>query len=83
MRPPVSVGVGCRLEGAHVGPYVTLGDRVVLEEGSSVEDSVLMDGVTVGRGATLRNAIVGPGASIPPGAEVRGKVLVREGAPQG
>ncbi len=83
VRPPVSVGVGCRLEGAHVGPYVTLGDRVVLEEGSSVEDSVLMDGVTVGRGATLRNAIVGPGASIPPGAEVRGKVLVREGAPQG
>jgi mannose-1-phosphate guanylyltransferase len=74
---PVAVGDGCRLDGKLVGGYVTLGNKVSLEDGSTVVNSILMDGVVVGRGATVKDSIVGPGVSIGPRAEVRNACLAQ------
>jgi mannose-1-phosphate guanylyltransferase len=72
---PVAVGEGCRLDGKLVGGYVTLGDKVQLEDGSTVADSILMDNVVVGHGATVTHSIIGPGVRIEPHAKVKNSCL--------
>ena len=63
--PPVFVGKGAVVEeGAHVGPYVVLGDGCRIESGAAVRDSLLWDGVNVGAGARVEHAIVASRARI-------------------
>jgi mannose-1-phosphate guanylyltransferase len=71
----VAVGEGVQADGAVLGPYVSLGNGVVVEPEAHVEDSVLMDGVVVGRGARVTGSVVGPNTSIAANARVEGQVL--------
>lgn len=64
IKAPVAVGKDSRLSTDHLGPYVTLGDGVVVEKDAHVEDSVIMDGVVVGRGSSIKGSIIGPGVRI-------------------
>lgn len=61
---PVAFGTGVDARGAEFGPYVTVGDRVVVERGAHVENSVLMDGAVVGSGASVVGCLVGPNARL-------------------
>jgi mannose-1-phosphate guanylyltransferase len=72
---PVAVGEGCRLDGKLVGSYVTLGNKVLLEENSTVVDSILMDGAVVGHGAKVIHSIIGPGYFVPPHTDVKNACL--------
>jgi glucose-1-phosphate adenylyltransferase len=47
-----------------------LSTMVTVEDGASVEESILFGGVHVGRGVRLRRAVVESGVHIPPGLEI-------------
>ncbi|MCL4324071.1 MAG: NDP-sugar synthase [Candidatus Thermoplasmatota archaeon] len=81
VHPPVAVGKDCQVVGRKVGPYVTLGDGVILEEGCIVEDSILMDGVRVGKGAMVVHSILGPGYAVPPETIVEKECRALENGP--
>jgi mannose-1-phosphate guanylyltransferase len=74
-RGPIALGRDVAAEGAEFGPYVCLGNGVVVEPGAKVENSVLMDRVQVRKGARVSGSVVGPGFTIEPGTVVEGKVL--------
>ena len=76
--PQVATGKECTGEGATVGRYATLGDRVRLGAGAIVEDSILLDDVEVGAGAHLQGCVVGPGFKVPPGEQVANRCLASE-----
>ena len=40
------------------------GRDVVVEDGATIEDSVIMPGATIASGAVIRDSIVGPGARV-------------------
>lgn len=68
---PVVYGEGVRI-GADVritGP-VALGDGCVIEQGASLEDSVLWEGVRIGAGSRIRGAVLGHGVDVGEGAEI-------------
>jgi mannose-1-phosphate guanylyltransferase len=79
--PNVAIGEGSTVEGARLGPYVTLGRSVTIEPGARVSDSVVMDGATIGRGASVSGSIIGPGWRVEPGSAVQDAVLARAGPP--
>ena len=81
MSGSVAVGTDSRVDGSHLGPYVTLGDRVTVGAGAHVEDSILMDDVRVGRGARVLHSVLGPGVAVAEGVTVESQVLAREPAP--
>ncbi len=72
---PVSVGREVTARGATIGPFVHLGDHVVLEADAHVENAVLMDGVVLGKEASVDGAILGPGVRVPPGTQVHDAVI--------
>lgn len=74
-KGPVAAGRDVDARGASFGPYVHLGERVVVEPGAHVENSVLMDGVVVGKEASVAGSILGPGVRIAPGTRVVDRVL--------
>ncbi len=58
---PVFIADGCGIaEDAKIGGRVVLGRHVKIGAGASVEDSVLLDGVTVGARTSIKGAIIGP-----------------------
>jgi len=59
---PCYIGPGCRLVNARIGPYVSLGQGVQLEN-SICESSIVRDGAQVSN-INLRNALVGQHARI-------------------
>lgn len=62
---PVCIGEGTRIKaGAEVGPYATLGDHAFVEEGATIERSVVGDSAYLGPNVQLRGAIVGSRATI-------------------
>ena len=64
-----------RVEGANLGPYVTVSEGVMIEPGARVSDSVVMGGVEIGRDAVVRGSILGPRSVVPPGAHVTHRIL--------
>jgi mannose-1-phosphate guanylyltransferase len=60
---------------ARLGRWVVVGEHCVVESGSELEDSVLLDAATVGTEARVVESIVGPGAAVGAGATVVGSVL--------
>jgi mannose-1-phosphate guanylyltransferase len=64
---------------ARLGRSVVVCSRARVEDGATVEDSVLLPGAVVEAGAEVDGCIVGPAARIGRGAWVRGAVLA-EGA---
>ncbi|MDE1820023.1 MAG: NDP-sugar synthase [Euryarchaeota archaeon] len=77
--PPVASGRDSEAQGATVGRYVTLGDRVRIGPGATVEDSILMDGAEVGQGATVRRCVLGPGYHVAPRSDLADQCLANEG----
>ncbi|MCI4351440.1 MAG: NDP-sugar synthase [Thermoplasmata archaeon] len=73
-RGPAAVGDGVVANGGLFGPYVTLGEDVVIESGARVEDCVVMDGARIGANAVVAHALVGPRCLVPPGERVEGKI---------
>lgn len=74
-KGPVALMSGARATGASFGPYVTLGERAVVQAGAHVENSILMDGVTVERDASVRGSVLGPKVRVRSGHNVVGQVL--------
>ncbi|MBI4236336.1 MAG: hypothetical protein HY688_03155 [Chloroflexi bacterium] len=68
------VGAGARL----FGPTV-LGADCVVEEGATVEGSVLWDRVRVGRNAQVHGAVLGSGVRVEPGATLLEGAAVASG----
>jgi mannose-1-phosphate guanylyltransferase len=69
VRTPLSlVTIG---QGATVSPAASvdmrsaIGRECIVEDGASIEGSILMDGARIGRGARVRNAIVDEATSVP------------------
>ncbi len=78
-RGPVATTGRASVRGASFGPYVTLGDEVVLEPGAHVENAIIMDGARVERGAYVDASIVGPRAVVRAGHRVHQQVLGEAG----
>jgi len=67
---------GSILSHCHVGPHVCALPRSRIMGGSSVVNSILMEGAAIGRDCQVHDCILGPGATIPDGKTVQGKILV-------
>lgn len=76
---PVAVGTGANARGASFGPYVTLGDEVVIEPGAHVENSVVMAGATIGKEAHVTDSLVGPSARVGAGHRLAGAIVAERG----
>ncbi len=62
---PAVIGTDCVVgRGAIVGGRVVLGNDVRIGDGSRVESSVLLDGVSIGAGCIISDAIIGPAVTI-------------------
>jgi mannose-1-phosphate guanylyltransferase len=72
---PAAVGRDVDARGASFGPYVTLGDGVVVERDAHVENSVVMEGAVVGAGATVVGSLIGPKARLAAGGRFEGSVV--------
>jgi NDP-sugar pyrophosphorylase family protein len=68
---PCYVGPGCRVAaGARLGPRAVLTERVVVEAGARVAESVVWDGGRIREQARLEGALLGPGVQVGPHARV-------------
>ena len=77
LTPPVFIGRHATVEeGAHVGPYVVLGDGCRVGRGAHVRDSVLWDGVVVGDGSSVKDAIVASRVRIGANAEIGAHTVI-------
>ena len=63
VRGPVSIGRDCRITKSVVGPYVSLGDGVSVT-GSTIEDSIIMDGSYITGVGVIRHSIIGKNAKV-------------------
>ncbi|WP_071131574.1 glucose-1-phosphate adenylyltransferase [Enterococcus timonensis] len=68
------VNDGCYVAGKVV--HSILSSEVQVKEGSFIEDSFVMPGVTVGKNVTIKNAIIGENAIIGDNAEVIGETEI-------
>ena len=74
---PVFVGNDVVVEeGAHVGPFVVLGDGCRIARGACVRDSLLWDGVNVGAEALVERAIVASRTRIGARANVGARTVI-------
>ncbi len=63
------VAGGCIISGAYVSQSL-LSNDVRVEDGSAIESSVLLPGVTVGRNCKIRHAILDENCSVPDGLSI-------------
>jgi len=74
---PAVIGTDCVVgAGAIVGGRVVLGNEVRIDDGTRVESSVLLDGVSVGAGCVISDAIIGPGVTIGPRCRLEDGVVL-------
>jgi len=71
IRGPVVVGAGARIVDAHVGPFTSIGEGVIVER-ASVEHSILLSGSQVRDVARLEDSVVGRRVVVQPGATRHG-----------
>jgi mannose-1-phosphate guanylyltransferase len=77
---PVLIADGCGIaEDATIGGRVVLGRHVEIGAGATVEDAVLLEGVTVGARTHIKGAIIGPNATIGARCTIDGHVVIGEG----
>ena len=73
---PSLVGADVQIrEGAEIGPYAVLGQRVRIEAGARVADSILWADTRVSEDAFVSGAILGVSGFVGPGARLLGAVL--------
>jgi glucose-1-phosphate thymidylyltransferase len=64
VRGPAIIGRDAVIEGAYVGPFTSIGDRVVLRA-SEVEHSILLEGASVTDvGGRIESSLIGRNVSI-------------------
>jgi mannose-1-phosphate guanylyltransferase/phosphomannomutase len=77
VEAPAVIGANSRIAaGAHVGPYSVLGQNVTLREGARTERSVVDSGTHVGSSAIVEGAIVGRSCDIRTHARVHEGVAI-------
>jgi mannose-1-phosphate guanylyltransferase len=69
--------------GAHIGPQSVLGPHCSVGAESSVERSVLHEGVIVGSGCTIREAVLGDGVQVGDGVEIEEGAMLGSGVTVG
>lgn len=72
LKPPLVVGLGCRLADCSLGPDVSVGDHCAIGSRAVVRDAVVMAGARIGAGARVEHAVVGLGAEVFDGSELVG-----------
>lgn len=65
---------GTTLENCCVGPYVAAYHEVMVKEGASLSNCILMPGANIGRGAVIQDSIVCPSTRVKGGMEVCGRI---------
>ena len=79
--PPVVIAKSAVVEAdAVVGPYASLGEGVVIKQGSRVENSVLFPGAWVDSSSSIKNAIVGENAIIGSWVKIETDCIVGDNA---
>ncbi len=63
--PPVCIGRNSRVKrNSQVGPYTVLGDSTLVEEGATIERSVVWDSSYLGLDVSVRSAVIGSRVTI-------------------
>ena len=82
--PPAVIDTGCRVASeASVGALVVLGHHVSVEEGASIERSVVLQGASIGSHCRLRDCIVAAGVHVGPRTQITGGAVLGEGVTVG
>jgi mannose-1-phosphate guanylyltransferase len=82
--PPAVIETGCRVAPeASVGSLVVLGQHVTVDEGATVERSVVLNGAHIGANCRLRDCIVAAGVHIGPSSQITGGAVLGEGVTVG
>ena len=75
LRPPVLIGPDSQIEaGCTLGPGVILGRGCRILAGTTIVNSLVMDGVEIGPDCTIRESVIATGASVGRGVETRTKL---------
>jgi NDP-sugar pyrophosphorylase family protein len=70
VRPPVLIGPGSEIEaGCTLGPGAMVGCGCRIREGSTIVNSLVMDGVEIGQNCTIRETVIATGARVERGVE--------------
>jgi len=70
LEGPVFIGSNVKIgRGSRVGPYTVLSEHVIVEEGASVSNSIVLKGVRVGQGSVIEESILNDGSYV--GNEVK------------
>jgi glucose-1-phosphate thymidylyltransferase len=78
IRGPVIIGAGARIVDARIGPFTSIGERVVIER-SSVEHCVLMEGCQVRDIDRLEDSLIGRRVVVHPGSSRAGALSLLVG----
>jgi glucose-1-phosphate thymidylyltransferase len=78
IRGPVTIGADARIVDSRIGPFTSIGDRVVIER-SGVEHSVLMEGCRVEDIDRLEDSLVGRRVVVHPGGSRPGSLSLLVG----
>jgi mannose-1-phosphate guanylyltransferase/phosphomannomutase len=74
---PAFIGANCRIaDGASIGPYSVLSQGVIVREGARVSRSVIDVGTYIGRSAVIEGAIIGRGCDLRDHARVHEGVAI-------
>jgi glucose-1-phosphate thymidylyltransferase len=71
IRGPVVIGARARIADAHIGPFTSIGDDVVIER-ASVEHSILLSGSQVRDIVSLEDSVIGRRVVVQPGSTRHG-----------
>ncbi|MCG2737907.1 MAG: NDP-sugar synthase, partial [Candidatus Methanoperedenaceae archaeon] len=69
----VMIGEKCRIKG-DIEDFTCIGSNVRIDEGSSINNSVIMDKVKIGKNVTIENSILGEGCVVENDAKLRNLV---------
>lgn len=78
IRGPVVVGRNARVVDAHIGPFTSLGDHVIVER-SAIEHSVVLEGSSITDIGRLEDSLVGRRVLVHPGASRAGALSLLVG----
>jgi NDP-sugar pyrophosphorylase family protein len=73
--PLVCSAPSARVDGAQLGPYVTVEDEATIGPGARVSNSIVMAGAKIGREATVIGSILGPGSVVADGVRVADRMI--------
>ncbi len=77
----VLIGENCRiLASAKLLPYTSLGDRVEIGEGATLENCVVLNGAKLGAGVVVKDAVIGRGTEIDDYCQITGGLVIADGS---